>query len=266
MVLAPEHPLVEDITTEEQQDLVRDYVEKAEKTSDIERLAEDREKTGVFTGAYAINPFTEEKIPIWIADYVLYTYGTGAIMAVPAHDERDYEFAQKYQLSIREVISPDGESHGTDQCYTDYGMLLNSGEYSGMASQEAIKRIAEDCEAQDIGRASVQYRLRDWLISRQRYWGAPIPIDCIVTNAEPSLYPKITYPSNCPVIWISEIPEEPELPRLAILTNSLTPVALSVVDLPGGKSIPWIPSSIHPGISYAMSTPTMRMVPGIRSG
>ncbi|HKJ69900.1 MAG TPA: leucine--tRNA ligase [bacterium] len=205
MVLAPEHPLVEDITTEEQQDLVRDYVEKADKTSDIERLAEDREKTGVFTGAYAINPFTEEKIPIWIADYVLYTYGTGAIMAVPAHDERDYEFAQTYQLSIREVISPDGESHGTDQCYTDYGMLLNSGEYSGMASQEAIKRIAEDCEARDIGRASVQYRLRDWLISRQRYWGAPIPI---------------VYCDKCGTVPVPEDHLPVELPRDLDLRNT----------------------------------------------
>ena len=176
MVLAPEHPLVEQITTPEQMDAVKNYINQAEKASDIERLAEDREKTGVFTGGYAINPFTEEQIPIWIADYVLITYGTGAIMAVPAHDERDFAFARKYDLSIREVISPDGNSHGTDECYTGEGILINSGEFSGTDSREAIREIAETCEAQGIGRASVQYRLRDWLISRQRYWGAPIPI------------------------------------------------------------------------------------------
>jgi len=176
LVLAPEHPLVEDITTDDQKDTVLNYVQRAENTSDIERLAEDREKTGVFTGAYATNPFTEEAIPIWIADYVLYTYGTGAIMAVPAHDERDYEFARKFGLPIVEVISPDGEVHDTDECFSDHGILLNSGEYSGMKSREAIKQIAADCEKRDIGKASVQYRLRDWLISRQRYWGAPIPV------------------------------------------------------------------------------------------
>ncbi|MCF7803657.1 MAG: leucine--tRNA ligase [Candidatus Marinimicrobia bacterium] len=176
MVLAPEHPLVEEITTEQQRIEVEEYVAKALRASDIDRLAEDREKTGVFTGAYAINPFTKARIPIWIADYVLYTYGTGAIMAVPAHDERDYEFARKYDLSIEEVISPDGDSHGTDTSYTEYGVLINSEEYSGLSSEKAIKKIAGDCEERGIGKASVQYRLRDWLISRQRYWGAPIPV------------------------------------------------------------------------------------------
>ncbi|MBD3276100.1 MAG: leucine--tRNA ligase [Candidatus Marinimicrobia bacterium] len=176
LVLAPEHPLVSDIATPEQQDEVDAYIRRAEAISDIERLAEDREKTGVFTGAYATNPFTEEEIPIWIADYVLYTYGTGAIMAVPAHDERDYEFAEKFGLEIREVISPDGNPHGTDTCFTDHGILINSGEFSGMHSKDAIQKIAEACESRNIGKASVQYRLRDWLISRQRYWGAPIPI------------------------------------------------------------------------------------------
>lgn len=176
LVLAPEHPLVAKITTDEQADKVSRYVKKAEQTSDIERLAEDREKTGVFTGAYAVNPFTEEEIPIWIADYVLYTYGTGAIMAVPAHDERDFDFARKFELPIVEVISPDGEPHGVDKCYSEPGILVNSGEYSGTKSEDAIKKIAADCEERGIGKASVQYRLRDWLISRQRYWGAPIPV------------------------------------------------------------------------------------------
>jgi len=176
LVLAPEHPLVSQITTDKYKEPVESYVTIAEQTSDIERLTEEREKTGVFTGAYAINPFTGEEIPIWIADYVLYTYGTGAIMAVPAHDERDFDFAQKFDLPIREVISPDGDPHGIEECYSDYGVLINSGEYSGMKSKAAIKKIAIDCEERNIGKASVQYRLRDWLISRQRYWGAPIPV------------------------------------------------------------------------------------------
>ena len=176
MVLAPEHPLVDQITTEEHREEVQEYIKRAEQTSDIERLAEDRVKTGVFTGGYAINPFTDEEIPVWIADYVLSTYGTGAIMAVPAHDERDFEFAEKYELSIREVVAPGGESQGTDEAYPEHGVLINSGDFSGMESEEAVRAIADRCEEMGIGQASVQYRLRDWLISRQRYWGAPIPV------------------------------------------------------------------------------------------
>ena len=176
MVLAPEHPLVEDITTSDRQPEITAYIKQALKASDIDRMAEDREKTGVFTGAYAVNPFTKEEIPVWIADYVMYTYGTGAIMAVPAHDERDFEFAQKFDLPIIEVISPDGNPHGTEHVFTEHGIVINSGEYSGLDSQKAVHRIATDCEKRGIGKASIQYRLRDWLISRQRYWGAPIPV------------------------------------------------------------------------------------------
>ena len=205
LVLAPEHPLVEELTTQDHRDAVEAYVTRAEKTSEIERQAEDREKTGEFTGAYALNPFTGERIPIWIADYVLYSYGTGAIMAVPAHDDRDFEFARKFDLPIREVITPDGEPRGTEECFTDYGILINSGEYSGMPSGEAIAQIARDCESRDIGQASVQYRLRDWLISRQRYWGAPIPI---------------LYCEQCGVVPVPEEDLPVELPKDLDLRNT----------------------------------------------
>lgn len=205
LVLAPEHPLVEELTTQDHREAVEAYVTRAEKTSEIERQAEDREKTGEFTGAYALNPFTGERIPIWIADYVLYSYGTGAIMAVPAHDDRDFEFARKFDLPIREVITPDGEPRGTEECFTDYGILINSGEYSGMPSGEAIAQIARDCESRDIGQASVQYRLRDWLISRQRYWGAPIPI---------------LYCEQCGVVPVPEEDLPVELPKDLDLRNT----------------------------------------------
>lgn len=198
LVLAPEHPLVKQITTPDQLEEVRNYVTKAEKTSDIERQAEDREKTGVFTGAFGLNPFTNQEIPIWIADYVLYTYGTGAIMAVPAHDERDYEFATKFDLEIIEVISPDGNPHGIDTCFTDYGIVINSGEYSGLTSEQATRKMIKFMEEEGIGEGSIQYRLRDWLISRQRYWGAPIPV---------------IYCENCGTVPVPEEDLPVELPK-----------------------------------------------------
>jgi leucyl-tRNA synthetase len=177
MVLAPEHPLVAAITADDKRAEVRAYVERARNMAEIERTTAEREKTGVFTGAYARNPFTNERIPIWIADYVLATYGTGGIMAVPAHDERDFEFARKFGLEIREVISADGVEHGPlPEAYIGEGVMVRSGRFTGMPAATGKTAIADEAKRRGIGKASVTYRLRDWLISRQRYWGTPIPI------------------------------------------------------------------------------------------
>src|SRR4030081_1698806 len=177
MVLAPEHPLVESITTEEHRAELREYVEKARKETEIDRLSTEREKSGVATGGFALNPVNGDRIPIWVADYVLMTYGTGAIMAVPAHDERDFAFAIKYRLPIRQVIAPPDGPHDTLRgAYVGPGVMVNSGEFSGLDSATGIERVIEWLEAQGKGKRAVKYRLRDWLISRQRYWGCPIPI------------------------------------------------------------------------------------------
>jgi len=177
MVLAPEHPLVERITSEKHRARVHEYVEKARKETEIERLSTEREKTGVATGGFAINPMNGERIPIWVADYVLVTYGTGAIMAVPAHDERDFEFAERYDLLIREVIAPPTGAQGRlREAYVGPGTMVNSGQFDGLDSGEGFDKICDWLESKGLGKRSVKYRLRDWLISRQRYWGAPIPV------------------------------------------------------------------------------------------
>jgi len=168
MVLAPEHPLVKKITSDNCKERVEQYVEETSRKTELERKSEDKAKSGSFTGAYAINRATKEKIPVWIADYVLMGYGTGAIMAVPAHDERDYEFAQKFDLPIREVVKKPKDFEG---CYTGEGEIVNSDKYNGLNSAEVRDKIAEE-----FGKLQTNYRLRDWLISRQRYWGTPIPI------------------------------------------------------------------------------------------
>jgi leucyl-tRNA synthetase len=177
MVLAPEHPLVERITTADRRAEVRAYVETARNTSEIDRTTAEREKTGVFIGAYAKNVFSGERIPIWIADYVLGTYGTGAIMAVPGHDERDFAFAKKFGLPIREVISADGVEHGVlPEAYIGEGVMVRSGPHTGTTSEAGKKAVADEARKRGIGGPSITYRLRDWLISRQRYWGTPIPV------------------------------------------------------------------------------------------
>jgi leucyl-tRNA synthetase len=176
MVLAPEHPLVEKITTQSQKLSIDDYISESKKKSEIDRMSTEKIKTGVFTGSYAINPISKEEIPIWIGDYVLASYGTGAIMAVPSGDERDFEFAQKFNLPIIEVVSPDGKLHGNDCCFSEHGISVNSGEFNGMKSAYVIDKVTENLSQNKLGKKKVQYKLHDWLISRQRYWGTPIPI------------------------------------------------------------------------------------------
>ena len=177
MVLAPEHPLVDKLTTDEHRQEVEEYKRQAARQSEIERMSTDKEKTGVFTGAYAVNPVNGERIPIWIADYVMMTYGTGAIMAVPAHDERDFEFAEKFELPIPVVIKPpDWDGEPLAEAYTGPGPMVNSGPFSGTPGDVAVKKVTEWLEEQGTGKFAVNYRIRDWLISRQRYWGAPIPM------------------------------------------------------------------------------------------
>lgn len=174
MVIAPEHPLAQSLVTDETRESVHKYIDEAVKKSEIERQSDGKDKTGVFTGYYAINPASGDKIPIWIADYVLGGYGTGAIMAVSAHDERDYAFATKFDLSIIEVIKNPNDDK--EQCYHGEGVLINSGTFDGMPSDEAREEIVAWLEQQGAGRSKITYKMRDWLISRQRYWGAPIPI------------------------------------------------------------------------------------------
>ncbi|GAC1398361.1 MAG: leucine--tRNA ligase [Chloroflexota bacterium] len=186
MVLSPEHPLVDVLAAPDHVDAVTAYQHIAARQSEIERLSTDREKTGVDTGAYAINPFTGEQIPIWIADYVLMSYGTGGIMAVPAHDERDHEFATTYDLPIREVVEgPDN----APSVYTGTGKMINSGSFDGLLTPDGKDAIIAALEERGIGRGAINYRMRDWLVSRQRYWGAPIPI---------------VYCSECGTVPISE--------------------------------------------------------------
>jgi leucyl-tRNA synthetase len=203
MVLAPEHPLVEKLTTPEQQAAVKAYQAEAAARSEIERSAEDREKTGVWTGSYAINPVNQERIPIWIADYVLMGYGTGAIMAVPAHDQRDFEFARKFGLPIKLVVQPPQGGVETAEdlqaAWTGEGVLINSGPLNGIpvgkGPGQSVERAIAWLEEQGLGERQVNYRLRDWLISRQRYWGCPIPV------------------IHCPHCGIVPVPEE-DLPVL----------------------------------------------------
>lgn len=174
LVVAPEYKDIEKLTTKENEEAVLKYRENAKKMSEIDRLSNERIKTGVPLGTHIINPFTGRICPIWAADYAIVDYGTGAVMAVPAHDERDYDFAKKYNLPIIQVI--DGENYSPDCAYIDPGVLVNSGEFNGINNEEAKKLITKYAEDKGFGYSKVQFRLRDWLISRQRYWGAPIPV------------------------------------------------------------------------------------------
>ncbi len=189
-VLAPEHPIVSSLTSSGQRQMVEDYQTQAARQSEVERMVETREKTGVFTGGYVVNPLSSERIPVWIADYVLPGYGTGAVMGVPAHDQRDFEFASKYALPVRVVIAPPAagslEGNSMPEAYTGEGLMVNSGPYDGLSNQAGIERVSADLHERGLGGPKVNYRMRDWLISRQRYWGTPIPIVyCTVCGEQP---------------------------------------------------------------------------------
>ncbi len=177
IVLAPEHDLVSELTTSDNKEKVEEYIKTSREYSEIERLSTERDKTGVFTGSYAINTINGNKVPIFIADYVLMQYGTGAVMGVPAHDQRDFEFAKKYNLDITRVIGKNINDTSTlQEAYTESGILTNSGDFDNINNEEAKIKIAEHLEKNSLGLRTITYRLRDWLISRQRYWGTPIPI------------------------------------------------------------------------------------------
>ena len=176
IVLAPEHALVSELVTAGQKDQVRAYIHRASRKSDMERTELAKEKTGVFTGGYAINPVNKENIPVWISDYILISYGTGAIMAVPAHDQRDFEFAVESDLPIVPVVSIDGEPEDLKKATTGNGIAINSGQFNGLTTAEFKVKIIEWLKEKNLGRSAVNYKLRDWIFSRQRYWGEPIPL------------------------------------------------------------------------------------------
>lgn len=176
LVLAPEHPLVTELTTNENKEKVQAYIKQASLLTEIERLSENKEKTGVPLGTFALNPFNNQKIPIWISDYTLLEYGTGTVMGVPAHDERDFVFAKEFSLEIKQVVSPDGLDRELSHAYIDSGIMINSDIFNGLNNADGKKKIVEYGSKNNFCKKKITYRLRDWLISRQRYWGCPIPI------------------------------------------------------------------------------------------
>jgi len=203
MVLSPEHGLVQSLVTEETRASVEKYVFDASMKSNVDRM-QDKEKTGVFTGSYAINPLSGESIPVWISDYVLADYGTGAIMCVPAHDERDFAFAKTFGLPIVQVIAKDGIEVELEEAFTEVGIMINSGEFNGLPSDQTKEKVGDYVEEKGIGKKTTNYKLRDWVFSRQRYWGEPIPV------------------VHCPYCGIVPIPEE-ELPVLLPEVESYEP-------------------------------------------
>lgn len=234
-VLAPEHPLVEKITTDSQRSAVVDYVTVAKNRSDLDRSAQTKEKTGVFTGAFAINPANGEKIQIWVADYVLMSYGLGAIMAVPGHDERDHEFASKFEIQIKRVLTGGEEADITIKAHTGDGELVNSGFLNGKLKVDAINAVIKWLEEKKLGRRKVTYKLRDWLFSRQRYWGEPFPV---LHDAD----------GNVRAVDITDLPVR--LPELDDFKPSGTP------ESPLSKARDWL-TVVKSGKSFTRETNTM---------
>ena len=273
MVIAPEHPLVAAITTTDQQRKVATYVEKAKSKSDLERAELAKEKTGVWTGAYAINPVNGKEIPVWVADYVLMTYGTGAIMAVPAHDVRDFEFAREFSLEIIQVID-DGGSAEKDakgeltQAYTGAGKLINSGEQSHKDSESAKNAIIEQLAADKRGKASVNFKLRDWLFSRQRYWGEPFPVIWLNESDYPQVddsLKSVERPVTCEVdgelLYAIVLPET-ELPLELPTVDSYTPSLDG--QSPLSKASDWLKVFIDPKTGATSAEARKGWLPGIR--
>ena len=212
MVLAPEHPLVGKITSAGQKSAVEKYCDEASRKSEMSRQDQSKEKSGVATGAYAINPVNQEKVPIWISDYVMMGYGTGAIMAVPAHDDRDHAFAEKFSLPIREVVAPLGAK--PEGCFAGEGTSVNSGFITGKPTAEAKKLVLEWAERENLGKRTIQYKLRDWLFSRQRYWGEPFPI--IHSAGDSEAVPLAQLPVELPKVQSYEPSGTGESPLAAI--------------------------------------------------
>ena len=236
MVLAPEHPLVDRITAPAQKDAVDAYRQQCAARSDRDRMTDVKEKTGAFTGGYAINPMNDEKIPVYIADYVMMGYGTGAIMAVPAHDQRDYDFATKYNIPIRQVVAPVSVTPPTGRAFEEEGIAINSEIINGMQTADAKEEITKALEAEGIGMRSVKYKLRDWLFSRQRYWGEPFPI-------------VLDEDGNAHAIDESELPLV--LPEMADFKPTGTP------EPPLSKAADWLRYTDKAGRQYTRETNTM---------
>ncbi|MGI9257653.1 MAG: leucine--tRNA ligase, partial [Gammaproteobacteria bacterium] len=211
MVLAPEHELVAELTADEQRAAVETYQQEAAKKSELERAELQKEKTGVFTGAYAINPVNDERIPIWVADYVLVSYGTGAIMAVPGEDQRDWDFAEAFDLPIIRTVEPPDDFDG--KAYTGQGPAINSGFLDGLEMEDAKRKIIDWLEAEGRGKAKINYKLRDWLFSRQRYWGEPFPI--VFVDGEPKTLPEEALPVALPDLEEFKPSGSPEGPLAA---------------------------------------------------
>lgn len=203
LVLAPENPLVKELTTPENEASVKKYVEEASHKTELERLATEKSKTGVPTGSHVVNPFNGDIVPVWVSDYVLMGYGTGAVMGVPAHDERDFAFAKAFNLPITEVISPEGKSSGElKAAFVDDGMMINSGMFNGQKNNDAVPKMIQWAKENGSGEGKINYRLRDWLISRQRYWGCPIPlIHCQACGIVP--VPDAQLPVELPIEGIA---------------------------------------------------------------
>lgn len=273
MVIAPEHPLVASITTAEQQAQVDAYVEKAKSKSDLERAELSKEKTGVWTGATAINPVNGKEIPIWVADYVLMTYGTGAIMAVPAHDVRDFEFAQEFGLEIIQVIDDnDSAEKNADgsliEAYTGPGKLINSGEQSGKDSESAKKAVIEQLAAEKRGEATINFKLRDWLFSRQRYWGEPFPVLWLneanyakVDESLKSVDRPVTFEVDGEMLYAIVLPES-ELPLELPEVESYTPSPDG--QSPLSKAGTWLHVFVDPQTGKTSTEAKEGWVPAIR--